>query len=110
MHVEKNVCDSLIGTLLNIKGKTKDGVNARLDLIEMNTREELAPREVGKRTYLPAACYTLSKKEKTSCCECLKGDKVVEDGCCPFKIVFDEDFYVHFMCILLCFKCVLGSA
>ena len=34
----------------------------------------------------------------------------VEDGCCPFKIVFDEDFYVHFMCILLCFKCVLGSA
>jgi len=34
----------------------------------------------------------------------------VEDGCCPFKIVFDEDFYVHFICILLCFKCVLGSA
>ena len=34
MHVEKNVCASLIGTLLNIKGKTKDGVNARLDLIE----------------------------------------------------------------------------
>jgi len=28
MHVEKNVCDSIIGTLLNIKGKTKDGVNA----------------------------------------------------------------------------------
>ncbi|XP_068466379.1 uncharacterized protein [Phaseolus vulgaris] len=76
MHVEKNVCDSLIGTLLNIKGKTKDGVNARLDLIEMNIREELAPREVGKRTYLPAACYTLSKKEKTSFYECLKGVKV----------------------------------
>jgi len=34
----------------------------------------------------------------------------VEDGCCPFKIVFDEDFYVLFICILLCFKCVLGSA
>ena len=26
MHVEKNVCDSLLGTLLNIKGKTKDGL------------------------------------------------------------------------------------
>jgi len=36
MHVEKNVCDSLIGTLLNINGKTNDGLNARLDLIEMN--------------------------------------------------------------------------
>jgi len=42
----------------------------------------------------------------------------VEDGCCPFKIVFDEglyvvfdeDLYVLFICILLCFKCVLGSA
>ena len=35
---------------------------------------------------------------------------IVEDGCCPFKIVFDEDFYVYFIRILLCFKCVLGSA
>jgi len=43
MHVEKNVCDSLIGTLLNINGKTKDGLNARLDLIEINIRGELAP-------------------------------------------------------------------
>ena len=51
-------------------------MNARLELIEMNIRDELAPREVGKRTYLHAACYTLSKKEKTSFCECLKGAKV----------------------------------
>jgi len=28
----------------------------------------------------------------------------------PSRHVFDEDFYVLFMCILLCFKCVLGSA
>ncbi|CAK8541326.1 unnamed protein product [Lathyrus sativus] len=41
MHVEKNVCDSLIGTLLNIQGKTKDGYNARLDLSLMGIREEL---------------------------------------------------------------------
>jgi len=24
---------------------------------------------------------------------------IVEDGCCPFKIVFDEDFNVDFICI-----------
>jgi len=35
MHVKENVCDSLIGTLLNIHNKTKDKMNARLDLIEM---------------------------------------------------------------------------
>jgi len=48
MHVENNVCDSLIRTLLNIKGRTKDGVNFCLDMIEMNIREKLTPKEVGK--------------------------------------------------------------
>ena len=76
MHVEKNVCDSLIGTLLNIQGKTKDGVNARLDMLEMNIRKDLAPREAGKRTYLPPACYTMSRQEKISFCLCLKSVKV----------------------------------
>jgi len=33
--LEKNVCDSLIKTLLNIKETTKDDVNSRLDMIEM---------------------------------------------------------------------------
>ena len=38
MHMEKNVCDSLIGTLLNIKGKTKDSLKCRQDLVEMGIR------------------------------------------------------------------------
>jgi len=76
MHIEKNVCDSLIGTLLNINGKMKDGLNACLDLIEMNIRGKLAPIEMGKCTYLPLAYYTMSKDEKVSFCQCLKGMKV----------------------------------
>ena len=32
MHVVKNVCDSMVGTLLNIPGKTKDGINAQKDM------------------------------------------------------------------------------
>ena len=39
MHVEKNVCDSLIGTLLNIKGKTKDCLKCRQDLVNMGIRD-----------------------------------------------------------------------
>jgi hypothetical protein len=35
MHVEKNVCEALIGTLLDIPGKTKDTINAWMDLEEM---------------------------------------------------------------------------
>jgi len=40
MHVEKNVCNNIVGTLLNIKGKTKDGINARKDLADMGVRLE----------------------------------------------------------------------
>jgi ssDNA-binding Zn-finger/Zn-ribbon topoisomerase 1 len=76
MHVEKNVCDSVIGTLLNIKGKTKDGANARLDMDLMGIRQELLPQKIGNKTYLPPACHTLSKNEKTSFCKCLQSIKV----------------------------------
>nr|ABF94970.1 transposon protein, putative, CACTA, En/Spm sub-class [Oryza sativa Japonica Group] len=40
---EKNVCESLVGLMLNIPRKTKDGLNARLDLQDMNIRSELQP-------------------------------------------------------------------
>ncbi|XP_028758521.1 uncharacterized protein LOC114717527 [Neltuma alba] len=76
MHVEKNVCESLIGTLLNIKGKSKDGKKARLDLLEMGIRTHLGPRTDGKRTYMPPAYHTLSKREKKSFCQCLQSIKV----------------------------------
>ncbi|XP_021727425.1 uncharacterized protein LOC110694556 [Chenopodium quinoa] len=79
MHIEKNVCDSLIGTLLNIPGKTKDGKKSRDDLKHMGIRDELhvVTNEKG-RAYLPPAAYTLSRKEKIEFCESLVGVKVPE--------------------------------
>ena len=44
LHVEKNVCDSVIGTLLNIQGKTKDGLNAHFDMIEMGIQQKLGSK------------------------------------------------------------------
>ena len=70
MHVEKNVCDSVIRMLLNIQGKTKNGLNTRQDLAEMDIRSQLHPRSGGKKIYLPPACHTLSRKEKISFCQC----------------------------------------
>lgn len=32
MHIEKNICDSIIGILLNIEGKTKNTIKARKDI------------------------------------------------------------------------------
>nr|GEY09033.1 hypothetical protein [Tanacetum cinerariifolium] len=69
--------ESFLGLLLNIPGKTKDVVNARKDMVEMGIRNELAPQVTNEtKMYLPPACYTLSKAEKTSFCECLHGVKV----------------------------------
>ena len=40
MHIEKNVMDNILGTLLNLKDQTKDNYKARLDLADM-IRSEL---------------------------------------------------------------------
>jgi len=53
MNVEKNVCDSLIGTLLNIKGKSKDGLKCRQDLVDMGIRQVLHPISKGPRHICP---------------------------------------------------------
>lgn len=42
MHIEKNVCESIVGTLLEINGKSKDGINARKDLPKI--RPDLYPQ------------------------------------------------------------------
>nr|XP_043639389.1 uncharacterized protein LOC122610466 [Erigeron canadensis] len=76
MHIEKNVCDSLIGLLLNVKGKMKDRVNVRKDMVALGIHPELAPVDNGKHTWLPATCYNLSKDDKKSFCKCLHSVKV----------------------------------
>lgn len=76
MHIEKNVCDSVLGTMLNLSGKTKDSLKSRKDLAEMGLRPDLAVVEEGGKAFLPPACYTMSGEEKRRFCESLKGVKV----------------------------------
>jgi len=64
MHIEKNVCDSIYDTLLNIPSKIKDNVKSRLDLIEMELPKQFAPKKRKHNIYLPPTCYILSRKEK----------------------------------------------
>ena len=93
MLIEKNICESIIGTLLNIQGKTNDGLNTRLDLMEMGLRSELVPRFEQKRTYLPLACYTLSRIDKKIFCQTLANLKVPEGYCSNFRnLVSVEEF------------------
>ncbi|XP_030506438.2 uncharacterized protein LOC115721305 isoform X1 [Cannabis sativa] len=69
MHVEKNVCESILNTLLDCKGKSKDHYNSRLDLTEMGIMSHLHPYEDKSITRLPAAAYTLSKLDKNLFCK-----------------------------------------
>jgi hypothetical protein len=40
MHIEKNICDNILGTLLELEGKNKDTVNARVDLENMEFKKK----------------------------------------------------------------------
>jgi hypothetical protein len=65
MHITKGVFESIIGLLLDIPGRMKDGLNAHKDLQVLGIRDELHPQERPKRkVYLPTASYTLTNEEK----------------------------------------------
>jgi hypothetical protein len=65
MHIKKNVMDNILGTILNIKGKTKDNLAAWLDLQEMGLRPKLHLFTAANgKTYIPAACHTVSREDK----------------------------------------------
>lgn len=76
MHIEKNICNSIVGTLLSIDGKSKDNFNSRLDLQAMGIRDQLHPIQRENRVILPAACYSLTSNEKKEFCKFLKEVKV----------------------------------
>ena len=65
MHIEKNVCDNIVGTLLDDSNKSKDNYAARRDLKNLGIMKQLWPRtQSDGREYLPPACYSMSKDEK----------------------------------------------
>jgi hypothetical protein len=67
MHVTNSVFESTIGLLLDITGKTKDGLNARKDLQVLRIREELHPQDrSNEKVYLPPTSYTLTNEEKSA--------------------------------------------
>ena len=72
MHIEKNVFDNLIGTLLDIDSKTKDGLNARLDLAEIGEngiQHNLHPVvDDNGKIVLPDAPFTMSRKQQEILC------------------------------------------
>ena len=79
MHIEKNICESILGTLMNIPGKTKDNLKSRLDLLDMGIRKSLNPKKVGDKYEIPKATFELSVNERKDVCRFLH-DLKVPDG------------------------------
>ncbi|KAK9076568.1 hypothetical protein SSX86_004902 [Deinandra increscens subsp. villosa] len=76
MHIEKNVCDSLLGTLL-MNDKTKDTENARIDLKNLNIRKTLWLKNNARgKLCKPHPKYSLEVSDRKLFCEFIKGVKL----------------------------------
>jgi hypothetical protein len=77
MHMEKNLCEALIGALLDILRKTKHTLKAWMNLEEMKLTKDPHHETLENRSKnFPIACYTLCKQEKISLSNFLHGIKV----------------------------------
>ena len=71
MHVEKNVCEALLATILGLE-KSKDTDNARRDLKKLKIRPELHLYEEGNKLMKPHAPFTLTTEERRKFCQFIK--------------------------------------
>ncbi|KAK1650303.1 hypothetical protein QYE76_068108 [Lolium multiflorum] len=97
MHITKNITESLLGTLMNMPERTKDGPKARTDLKLLGLKKELQyptdsdddddeqtettqgrhkRAKKNEVVVLKPACFTLSEEELERFFECLLGVKV----------------------------------
>ncbi|KAL0282991.1 UNVERIFIED_CONTAM: hypothetical protein Sangu_2919200 [Sesamum angustifolium] len=72
MHIEKNIFDNVFNTMMGIKEKTKDNINARRDLKIICNCHELELDERRPKV-VPKVVYTLGKKQKMRVCEWIHG-------------------------------------
>ena len=74
MHIEKNVFEQIINTIMSVKGKSKDDINSRKDLAIHCKRRKLNLQVTddsvgGRREVMPTAPYALSKEQRKVLCE-----------------------------------------
>ncbi|KAM3338070.1 hypothetical protein P3S68_032399 [Capsicum galapagoense] len=73
MHIEKNVFDNVIYTLLNDKEKSKDHAKARRDLQDMGIRRDLW---VDENDECKLAAFAIPKNKKVAFLKTLKNISV----------------------------------
>ena len=88
MHVEKNVCESILGTLLKIKGKRKDGDGSRLDMLDDQSQRKSEVEDDDK--FIKARqIYNFSTKEATQFFTYLLSVKTPSSYCANIRSLVD---------------------
>ncbi|KAM0928815.1 hypothetical protein ACQ4PT_002004 [Festuca glaucescens] len=64
MHIEKNVFDNIVNTLLDVDKRSKDNAKARLDMKRMKIRKHLHIDETQEKPELPDALYYMDSSKK----------------------------------------------
>jgi hypothetical protein len=66
MHLKKNVFESIIGVLLDINTKTKDGLKSWMDLVNQDIRFKIRSTPVmqSEKVDLLGTSYNLTRDEK----------------------------------------------
>ena len=72
MHITKNVCESLLGTLFNMPDRTEDDDEPEEEDTQGHKRKRVKQHE----WYCPPSCFTLSPNELDRVFQCLLGVRV----------------------------------
>ncbi|CAM8885029.1 unnamed protein product [Rhodiola kirilowii] len=78
LHIEKNVFDNIIGTILGLEGKTKDYIKARKGLEQQGVQRKLWYKPSGstsRKEKVTKAPYTVTPNEKVEILELIKDAK-----------------------------------
>jgi len=61
MHIKKNMFENIFNTVMDVKGKTKDNIKARLDVALFYNRKNMELVRDGSRVTKPRASFVLEK-------------------------------------------------
>jgi hypothetical protein len=61
MHIEKNMFENIVNTIMDVKGKTKDNIKTRLDIALFYNRKNIELVCDESRVAKPRASFMLEK-------------------------------------------------
>ena len=79
MHIEKNICNSLLGTLMGDPHKSKDTDNVKRDLEKLGIRSELHIYKDRNKLIKPIAEYTFLEANRRKFCNFVRSVKFPGD-------------------------------